>query len=56
MRSLGAAILATGLIVSSAFAATDSSAPLAPGKPAGVKEAQMHGRLFWWIGGLATRA
>jgi hypothetical protein len=39
MRIFGAAILASGLIVSSAFAATDTTAPLAPGKPAGVKQA-----------------
>lgn len=35
MRTFGAAILATTLIVSGAFAA-----PLVPGKPAGVKKAQ----------------
>jgi hypothetical protein len=40
MRIIGAAILASSLIVSSAFAATDSAAPLASGKPAGVKKAQ----------------
>ena len=40
MRTIGAAILASGMIVSSAFAATDAVAPLAPGKPAGVKQAQ----------------
>ena len=39
MRIFGAAILASTLIVSSAFAA----APLAPGKPAGVKQAQSQG-------------
>ena len=50
MRSLGAALLATSLIVSTAFAATtttNSQAPLAPGKPAGVKQAQ---------GGISTTA
>jgi hypothetical protein len=35
MRTFGAALLATSLVVSSAFAA-----PLSPGKPAGVKKAQ----------------
>ena len=35
MRTFGAALLATALVVTSAFAA-----PLAPGKPAGVKNAQ----------------
>jgi hypothetical protein len=40
MRTIGAVLLASSLIASSAFAATDASAPLAPGKPAGVKHAQ----------------
>jgi len=35
MRTFGAALLATALIATSAFAA-----PLLPGKPAGVKKAQ----------------
>ncbi len=38
MRSFAAVVLATSLVASSAFA--DISAPLAPGKPAGVKHAQ----------------
>lgn len=56
MRTLGAAILATSLIASSAFAGADlnSSAPLAPGKPAGVKQAQMHGALAWWLVGIGV--
>lgn len=53
MRSWGAALLATSLIVSGAYAA-EKSAPLAPGKPAGVKQAQSQGNVFWWIGGLAV--
>jgi hypothetical protein len=52
MRSWCAALLASSLIVSGAYAA-ERSAPLAPGKPAGVKEAQAQGNLIWWIGGLA---
>lgn len=40
MRTIGAALLASSLIASSAFAATDAGAPLTPGKPAGVKQAQ----------------
>lgn len=36
MRTLGTAFLATSLLVSTAIAA-----PLAPGKPAGVKKAQL---------------
>ena len=43
MRTFGAVLLASTLLVSGAFAATDASAPLAPGKPAGVKQAQMQG-------------
>lgn len=39
MRIIGAAFLASNLIVSSAFAA-DGAAPLPAGKPAGVKQAQ----------------
>lgn len=39
MRILGAAILATTLVVTNAFAATT----LPAGKPAGVKKAQMEG-------------
>ena len=38
MRVVSAAILATSMLVSSAFAA--DNAPLAAGKPAGVKQAQ----------------
>jgi hypothetical protein len=40
MRTIGAVFLASTLIATSAFAATDAAAPLAPGKPAGVKQAQ----------------
>jgi predicted cobalt transporter CbtA len=56
MRSLGAAIAAASLIVSSTFAlaATNTSVPLAPGKPAGVKQAQMHDNAFWWIAGVGV--
>jgi hypothetical protein len=38
MRSFAAVVLATSLLASSAFAGVN--APLAPGKPAGVKHAQ----------------
>ena len=49
MRIFGAALLATTLMVTSAFAA-----PLAPGKPAGVKTAQMMGdHTLLIIGGVA---
>ena len=39
MRTLTAAILATTLVASNAFAAANSISPLAAGKPAGVKQA-----------------
>jgi len=55
MRTIGSALLAATLIVSSAFAATDSVGPLAPGKPAGVKTAQdVDTAMLLWIaaGGL----
>jgi len=41
MRKFGAVLLAYSLIASNAYAATDAAAPLAAGKPAGVKQAQM---------------
>jgi hypothetical protein len=56
MRSLVAALLAASLVVTCAVAATtgNSSAPLAPGKPAGVKQAQAHGTLLWWLAGIGV--
>lgn len=54
MRTFGAALLASTLLASSAFAATD--APLAPGKPAGVKKAAMEGNAMMWGFGLAVVA
>lgn len=51
MRSFAAVVLATSLVASNAFAA-DFSAPLAAGKPAGVKQAQMgdHNTLMLLLG------
>jgi hypothetical protein len=49
MRTIGSAILAATMIVSSAFAATDSTGPLAAGKPAGVKNAQSQDNTLWWV-------
>jgi hypothetical protein len=40
MRAVVAVVLASSLFVSSAFAAADTG-PLAPGKPAGVKQADI---------------
>ncbi len=40
MRTIGAVILASSLIASGAIAATNAAGPLAPGKSAGVKQAQ----------------
>ena len=51
MRTVGAALLATTMIVSSAFAATDTVGPLTPGKPAGVQKAQMDDSTLLWIVG-----
>jgi len=57
MRILGAAILASSLVVSSSFAATtNSNAPLAPGKPAGVKQAQMEGNTLLLVLGVGVVA
>ena len=49
MRTIGSAILAATMIVSSAFAATDSTGPLTAGKPAGVKNAQAQDNTMWWV-------
>ncbi len=58
MRSIGSALLATALFASSAFAATDVStkAPLAPGKPAGVKQAQLAGSGLLFVVGIGIVA
>ena len=56
MRTIGAAIVASSLIVSSAFAAPDSAAPLAPGKPAGVKQAQATDNTLLLVLGLGVVA
>lgn len=55
VRKLSSAALATALLLSStaAFAASDTNqAALAPGKPAGVKEAQMWAPTWMWIAGI----
>ena len=56
MRTIGAAIVASSLIISSAFAATDSATPLAPGKPAGVKQAQATDNTLLLVLGLGVVA
>ena len=56
MRTIGAVLLASSLIASSAFAATDASAPLAPGKPAGVKKAQEMDNTLLLVVGLGVVA
>jgi hypothetical protein len=56
MRTIGAILLASSLIASSAFAATDASAPLTPGKPAGVKQAQSTDNTLLLVLGLGVVA
>jgi hypothetical protein len=56
MRIAGAIVLASSLVVSSSFAATNVPAPLAPGKPAGVKQAQMEGNTLLLILGVGVVA
>lgn len=56
MRIIGAAILASSLVVSSSFAATNAAAPLPPGKPAGVKQAQMEGNTLLLVLGVGVVA
>jgi hypothetical protein len=58
-RKLASAALASALLLSStaAFAASDSNqAALAPGKPAGVKEAQMFAPTWIWVAGIGVIA
>lgn len=55
MRSFAALIIAGTVLASSAFAA-QVDAPLAPGKPAGVKEAQRDGNGFLMFAGVAVVA
>jgi hypothetical protein len=50
MRVIVAAVLAVTLSATSLWAA-DTAAPLAPGKPAGVKKAQDMGDLGWLLVG-----
>ncbi len=55
MRTMIAAILASSLLVSSAVAA--DVAPLSPGKPAGVKQADIEaGGVLLWVGVLGLAA
>jgi hypothetical protein len=56
MRIIGAAILASSLIVSNSLAATNAAAPLAPGKPAGVKKAQAADNTMLMVLGLGVVA
>lgn len=53
MRTITAAFLASTMLISSAMAAQDSSAPLPAGKPAGVHKANIAGTPFFWVLGLA---
>jgi len=54
MRVFISAVLATTLIASSALAGDVGA--LAPGKPAGVKQAQMSQTEMWWALGLSAAA
>lgn len=49
MRVVIAAVTAASLLASSAFAATESVGPLAPGKPAGVQKAQAVDTTLLWV-------
>ena len=55
MRVLIAAVTAATLLATSALGAdltAPTSGPLAPGKPAGVKQAQISGPVLYWALGL----
>jgi hypothetical protein len=50
MRMFLPSALALTMIASSAFAATDSTRPLAAGKPANFKQAQAaDNNILWWV-------
>jgi hypothetical protein len=51
MRKIGAALVATSLLFSSAYAAEAPKGPLAPGKPAGSSEAAIQtGGVMLFVG------
>lgn len=53
LHKLGSVVLASALLFSSAaFAAGTDEAALAPGRPAGVKQAALHAPLWVWIAGI----
>ena len=55
VRKFGVVALASALMVSGiapAFAAGNDQAALAPGKPAGVRQAALHAPLWIWIAGI----
>jgi hypothetical protein len=56
MRTIGAVLLASSLVASNAFAATGTGAPLTPGKPAGVKQAQAMDNTLLLVVGLGVVA
>jgi hypothetical protein len=56
MRKIGAALVATSLLVSSAFAAETATGPLAAGKPAGTNEAAIQSGGVMLFVGLAAIA
>ena len=57
MRGFGAGFVAMAMTVSSAFAADSTfKGPLAPGKPAGVKQADIEAGGVWLIVGIVAVA
>ena len=54
MRKLGAVVLAAALVSTGAFAASGTVSPLAPGKPAGVLNAQSAATVGMVVGGIAA--
>ena len=56
MRNLCAVVLAAALVTSSAFAASNIDGPLAPGKPAGVAQAQSGSQVALIVAGTAAFA
>jgi hypothetical protein len=54
MRRIIAPLVATAVLTSNALAIPDTNGALPPGKPAGVKQADLGGDGFWYLTGVVV--
>ena len=54
MRRIVASLVASALLTSNALATPDTNGALAPGKPAGVKQADLEGDGLWYLVGVVV--